>query len=96
MDEELLLPLPIQHRLTLSGMLEIKVPSLEKEIGCPHIPLIHVWLPVPAHKGPPMKPSQQVSTKKTICFRKNSVRFLQKSSKDRDSVEHVGEELRQS
>lgn len=91
MDEELLLPLPIQHRLTLSGMLEIEVPSLEKEIGCP---LIYVWLPVPAHKGPPMKPFQQVSTKKIICFRKNCVRFLQKSSKDRDSVEHVGEELR--
>lgn len=43
-----------------------------------------------------MKPFQQVSTKKTIHFRENSVGFLRKSSRDRDRVEDIGKELRES
>lgn len=74
----------------------INVHSLEKGIGFPPIPLMQVWLPVPAHKGSPMEPFQQVSTKKTIHFRENSVGFLQKSFRDRDRVEDVGKELRES
>lgn len=90
MGEELLLPLPPQHRLTLPQMLE-----KEKGIGLEgnrvsSYPLMQAWLPVPAHKASPMKPFQQVSAKKTINLRENSVGFLQKSSRDRERVEHVG------